>query len=291
MCKLISWRWLVLALALASTLGSALAADRATPREARILFERAVEYMETHGPEQAFAAFNDRRGDFVRKDLYVFVIDEAGVYHASGAAPEVLVGLNVLNTTDSAGNPLFREMIRVARERQEGTVRYMWLNRVTNQVEPKVSYIRKIDRYILGVGYSAPRSDADDAKALLDRAVALVQEMGTQDAALAFNNRRGDFIQGDLYVFMIDLDSGRFQAMGLNPGLTDTDALGLRDSQGNALVEEMFEKLQEADSATVEYAWLNPITNRVEPKRSYVQRVNGSLVGVGHYLDEQPPAE
>ena len=47
------------------------AADRATPREARTMFEQAVRYMEENGAERAFAAFNDRQGNFVRKDLYV----------------------------------------------------------------------------------------------------------------------------------------------------------------------------------------------------------------------------
>ncbi|WP_341649014.1 hypothetical protein [Thauera humireducens] len=92
--------------------GSALAADRGTPAEARAMFDQAVQYMETNGAERAFAAFNNQKGQFVhRKDLYVFVIDDQGVYHASGAAPEALVGLKVLDTTDAAGMPLFREMI------------------------------------------------------------------------------------------------------------------------------------------------------------------------------------
>ena len=131
----------------------AYAGERATPREAQVLFEQAVKYMDANGPERAFAAFNDRKGEFVRKDLYVFVIDDQGVYHASGAAPEALVGLKVLDTTDAAGTPLFREMIDATRKAPEATVRYVWLNRTTNKVEPKASYVRKIGDYVLGVGH------------------------------------------------------------------------------------------------------------------------------------------
>lgn len=262
-----------------------LAADRSTPHEARAMFDRAVEYMEANGPERAFAAFNDPKGEFVRKDLYVFVIDEQGVYQASGAAPDALVGLTVLNTTDAAGNPLFREMIDITRARQEGTVRYMWLNRLTNKVEPKVSYVRKMGPYVLGVGYSAPRATADDARAMLDQAVALAQAEGGTVAAQAFNDRRGAFVENDLYVFMINMDSGRFEAMGMNPGLVDTDAIGLRDAAGHALVADMIDKLKTADEASVDYVWRNPVTNAVEKKRSYVRRVGDSMIGVGHYLE------
>jgi len=264
---------------------TATAADRGTPREARTLFEQAVKYMETNGPERAFAAFNDRKGEFVRKDLYVFVIDDKGVYHASGAAPEALVGLTVLNTTDAAGNPLFREMIDTTRATQEGTVRYMWLNRVTNKVEPKVSYVRKVGTYVVGVGYSAPRASADDARAMLGRAVAMAKADGLAKAAAAFNDRRGAFVKDDLYVFMVNLESGKFEAMGMNPALSDTDARGLADAEGHAIVAEMIEKLKTADEATVDYVWRNPVTNRVEKKRSYVRREGGSLIGVGHYLE------
>lgn len=264
---------------------SATAVDRSTPREARTLFDQAVKYMEANGPDRAFAAFNDRSGQFVRKDLYVFVIDDKGVYQASGAAPEALVGLTVLNTTDAAGNPLFREMIDSTRVTPEATVRYMWLNRVTNKVEPKVSYVRKIGGYVLGVGYSAPRADADDARAMLDRAVALARSEGHAKAAAAFNDRRGSFVKDDLYVFMVNLDSGKFEAMGMNPALSDTDASGLADAEGHKIVAEMIEKLKSADAATVDYVWRNPVTNRVEKKRSYVRREAGSLIGVGHYVE------
>jgi cytochrome c len=285
MKHLISRKQLLAAALAVGVAGSAFALDRATPREARALFEHAVRYMDEHGPERAFAAFNDRKGEFVRKDLYVFVIDDQGVYHASGAAPEALVGLKVLNTTDAAGNPLFREMIDVTRAKQEGTVRYMWLNRLTNKVEPKVSYVRKMGSYVLGVGYSAPRASAEDARAMLEQAVALAQANGNAAAAQAFNDRRGKFVKDDLYVFMINIDNGRFEAMGMNPALADTDALGLRDAAGHALVAEMIDKLRSADEATVEYVWRNPVTNAVEKKRSYVRRVGNSLIGVGHYLE------
>jgi cytochrome c len=241
--------------------------------------------MQNNGAERAFAAFNNQKGKFVRKDLYVFVIDDKGVYHASGAAPEALVGLNVLDTTDAAGNPLFRQMIDATRQADEATVRYMWLNRVTNKIEPKVSYVRKIGHYVLGVGYSAPRASAEDARAMLQRAVAFAQAQGPDKAAAAFNDRSGEFVKDDLYVFMVDLASGRFQAMGMNPALSGTDAIGLHDAAGHALVAEMVEKLKSADEASVEYVWRNPVTNAVEKKRSYVRKVGGSLIGVGHYLE------
>lgn len=277
-----------LALAVASLATGAFAQERlrATPREARAMFDKAVAYMETNGPERAFAAFNDRKGLFVHKDLYVFALDLKGVYHASGAAPEALVGLNVLDTKDAAGNPLFRDMIEGVQKSPELTVRYMWLNRVTNKVEPKVSYVRKVGDYVVGVGYSAPRASAEAARAMLDEAVALVRQEGIEKAAAVFNDRHGDFVRDDLYVFAVGLESGKFEAMGRKPAMVGSDALGLKDASGHALIAEMVDKTRAAEEATVDYVWLNPVTNAVEHKRSYVRRVGGSLVGVGHYLEK-----
>ena len=140
------------------------AADHATPREARALFDHAVKYLQTNGEAKAWAAFNDPKGEFVKKDLYVYVIDRQGTYVANGAAPDTLIGLKVLDSVDAAGKPLFREMIAVTEKQQEASIRYVWLNRKSNKVQPKQAWLHREKDYILGVGYYVPRATADDAK-------------------------------------------------------------------------------------------------------------------------------
>ena len=65
----------LLGLTLTLAAGAVLAGEHATPREARALFDQAVRYLQANGPEKAWPAFNNRKGPFVRKDLYVYVID------------------------------------------------------------------------------------------------------------------------------------------------------------------------------------------------------------------------
>ena len=215
-----------LALSLA---GLASAAEHATPREARALFDQAVKYLQVNGPDQAWKAFNNRSGPFVKKDLYVYVIDRKGTYVANGAAPAQLVGLNVLDTVDAAGTPLFRQMIAVTDKQDDARIRYVWLNRQSNRVEPKVAWVHREGDYVVGVGYHAPRSTADDARKLLDAASAQVKKLGIARAAGSFNDPRGSFVHDDLYVFAINLDPGMFEAHGMNPNLTRTDASALHD--------------------------------------------------------------
>jgi len=265
--------------------GLACAAEHATPREARALFNEAVAYLKANGPEKAWAAFNDPKGKFARKDLYVYAIDRQGTYVANGAAPDALLGLNVLDTVDAAGEPLFRQMIAVTEKQEEARIRYVWLNRKSNRVEPKVAWVHRAGNYILGVGYYAPRSTADDARQLLDAASARVRQHGLAAALASFNEPRGPFVHDDLYVFAVNLDSGKFEAHGMNPAWTGTDASDLHDVEGKPLIREMIDLAKAKGEGTVDYVWRNPVTNAVEKKRSFVRREGNSLLGVGFYRE------
>ena len=261
------------------------AAEHSTPREARAMFDQAVKYLQANGPEKSWAAFNNRKGAFVKNDLYVYVIDRKGTYIANGAAPDSLVGLNVLDSVDAAGNPLFRQMIAVTEKQDEARIRYVWLNRKHNHVEPKVAWLHREGDYILGVGYYAPRATTDDARKLLDTASAEVKKQGLTKALSRFNDKRGAFVHDDLYVFAINLQSGKFEAHGMNPKWTGTDASDLHDVEGKPLVKEMLALANSKGEGTVDYVWRNPVTNTVEKKRTFIRRENGSLIGVGFYSE------
>ena len=126
---------------------------RATQADALALLDRAVAYVKNAGPDKAFAAFNHAQGGFTYDDQYVFAIGvEDGRYRASGASPH-LNGMDVRGLKDAAGNPLFEDMIRIAKTKGNGTVEYVWRNPATNAVETKHSLIQRVGDVLLGVGY------------------------------------------------------------------------------------------------------------------------------------------
>ena len=53
----------------------------------------------------------------------------------------------------------------------------------------------------------------------------------------------------------------------------------------NPMVQEMIDQARIKGSGVVDYVWRNPVTNAVERKRTFIQRVENSLLGVGYYLD------
>lgn len=144
------------ALSLALTAPAFADHDRSESAEAKALLARAVSFMEQEGAAKAMCAFNNPKGEFVKKDLYVFAFDVDGRYFASGSNPN-LVGTSVLTVRDAAGKALFKDMVELAKAKGEGSVDYMWLNRTNNKVEPKHSYIKRVGDLVVGVGYYEPR--------------------------------------------------------------------------------------------------------------------------------------
>jgi cytochrome c len=255
---------------------------RSGVKDAKAMLERAVTYMQDHGAERSFAAFNNQKGSFYTDDLYIFVVGiDDKVMHAHGGAPEALVGLDVRDLRDVTGEPIIQDMLSVAQS-GGGTVDYIWLNRSNNRVENKTTLVRQVGRYMIGVGYYTPRSTAEQARELLNLAVAHAQKMH-QAAFEAFDDPHGPFVDEDLYVFAVSLDSGKFLAMGANPRMVGSDAEAMHDAAGKPVIADMMALAKSAGSGVVDYVWRNPVTNRVENKHSFIQRVDNYLLGVGYY--------
>jgi cytochrome c len=127
--------------------------SRATQKEAQATLDRAVAYLKQNGGDKAFSVFNSPQGEFTHDDQYVFAIGiEDGRYRASGASPQ-LHGMDVRGMKDAAGNPLFEDMINIAKTKGVGAVEYVWRNPATNAVETKHTLIERVGDVLLGVGY------------------------------------------------------------------------------------------------------------------------------------------
>jgi cytochrome c len=132
--------------------GLACAQDRGTAAEAKAMLNNAVTFYNASGSEKAFAAFNDPKGAFVDKDLYIFVVDLNGKVVAHGANAG-LIGKDMTEIRDPNQKNFIAEMLAVAKAKGSGTVTYRWENPRLQLVEEKSSHIEKVDGAILGCGY------------------------------------------------------------------------------------------------------------------------------------------
>jgi cytochrome c len=138
--------WLVTGLLVA---GSVVAAERGTPEEARALLDKAVALVETEGAEKALAVFNDRNGPFVDRDLYVFCMGPE--YKITAHIDVGMRGIDVATLKDPDGKEIGREMIALAKK-GGGSLEYRWVNPVTKEVEPKISFLKLAGNQVCGVG-------------------------------------------------------------------------------------------------------------------------------------------
>jgi cytochrome c len=77
---------------------------------------------------------------------------KSGRFEAMGMKP-ALVGTDAREIRDVEGHPLVEDMITLAQDKGEGSVSYIWRNPVTNAVESKTSFIRRVGESLVGVGY------------------------------------------------------------------------------------------------------------------------------------------
>jgi hypothetical protein len=132
--------------------GIARAQDRGSAGEAKALLDKAVVYYKANGQPKAFAAFNDPKGAFVSKDLYIFALHMDGKILAHGANA-ALIGRDMMGAKDADGKLFMKEMVGVAKEKGKGSIDYKWENPKTKAVEQKSSFVEKVDGVVLGCGY------------------------------------------------------------------------------------------------------------------------------------------
>jgi len=133
------------------TVGLAFAQEKGTAKEAQDLVAKAIAYYKAEGKDKAFAAINDPKGQFTKKDLYVFVFDFNTVCLAHGAN-KALVGKNLKELKDSNGKQFMNEMTEAAKTKGKGWVDYKWTNPTTKKIDAKSTYYQREGEYYFGCG-------------------------------------------------------------------------------------------------------------------------------------------
>lgn len=263
---------------------SAVAASAATDDAARakaLLDRAAADYRQN--PRRALVDFS-MVGPYRDGDLYVYVVGENGVLRASGGSSVTLVGRDVRELRDADGKQFMKEMLAGARNWGGGSIEYRWLNGEHGRIEDKIAYYRKSGDAVIAVGYYNPHSSADEARAMLGRAVDAVR----QDPKTAFariNDINGGFVHDDVYVFVVGIHDHVMYASGGTPRLVGRKVDQVKDISGKRIFPESVEVAKAAarGSGELRYTWLNPMTQRQENKITYLERVGDYAVGVGHY--------
>ncbi|HJH20271.1 MAG TPA: cache domain-containing protein [Pseudomonas lactis] len=277
MKRLLRFTWLLL---LCCSQVHAATVQEADAQAAKALLEKALAYYHKQG-DKAFAAFS-RQGEFIDQDRYVFVVDTKGVLLASGGPSSALIGRDVSEVLGPDLQASFKQALSVPEGQGIQQADYRWQNWNDGKVEHKHVFYQRVGERILAVGYYLPRATPEQARALRNKAVeALVKdETGTLKA---INSLQGGFLQDDLYVFVVDLNTRRYVAHGTNLRLINTDFAKIKDPDGKPVGVPILKMMAEQDQGEYKYRWKNPVTGKVENKHAYVRKSGHFMVAVGYY--------
>ena len=129
---------------------------------------------------------------------------------------------------------------------------------------------------------ASDKGSADEAVALVKKAVAYIKANGKEKAFAEFNNPSGSFKDRDLYIFAMEM-SGVMSAHGVNPKLIGKNLSGLKDVDDKQFIKSFIEVANGKGKGWVDYKWPNPTTKAVEAKSTYIEKADELVVGCGIY--------
>ena len=119
--------------------------------ELKSFVESAVAHVKEVGKEQAIKDFMNLNSSWVRGDVYIFADDFNGTALVFPYRPKV-VGTYRMDERNDQGVYVSKVLNAIARN-GSGFYEYRYINPISNQTEPKITYVAKVDgTWYLGSG-------------------------------------------------------------------------------------------------------------------------------------------
>lgn len=133
------------------------------------------------------------------------------------------------------------------------------------------------------IAFSQEFGNREEAVAMVKQVQATFLKVGAEVTfAMVTDNNTPEFHDRDLYPFIYDMN-GVNVAHGAKPVLVGKNLIGLKDQDGKLLIQDMLDIANTTGNGWYDYKWPNPITNKIEDKSSYVEKMGDYMVGVGVY--------
>jgi signal transduction histidine kinase len=126
------------------------------------------------------------------------------------------------------------------------------------------------------------RGTPTEAKKLVEKAVAYVKANGEKKALKEFNNPKGRFVKGDLYVFAYN-PKAVLLANPMFPNVVGKDLYNATDTEGKQFRQVIVDTANIYGSGMVDYIYMNPVTKKEELKVVYFRKVGNLVVCCGAY--------
>jgi methyl-accepting chemotaxis protein len=126
------------------------------------------------------------------------------------------------------------------------------------------------------------QGSADEARALVERAVTLARSRGFAAAADTFHSKESGFVDRDLYIFVIDRQ-GTYKIHGAKPATEGKRVHEVPGIDGARFLRDAWAAAP-GEGGWIEYDIVNPETGAVQPKASFVVQIDDQhFIGCGVY--------
>jgi cytochrome c len=120
-----------------------------------------------------------------------------------------------------------------------------------------------------------------EAEMMVHKAAAYIQKEGKEKAIAAFNDPKGPFSFGDLYVVAVDLD-GKVLAHPHAKQVVGNNLANTKDASGKPHFSHQYLDIGKGPGkGWMEYAFENPVSHKTENKVAYVERAGDVIVVCG----------
>jgi cytochrome c len=130
--------------------------------------------------------------------------------------------------------------------------------------------------------HAQDRATAAQAEAMVKKAVAFIKTNGADKAYAEFSNKKGQFVDRDLYIVVHTLE-GKCLAHGANEKLIGREMMDTQDTDGKFYMKERMDLAKTKQTFWQDYKFTNPVTKKIEPKSLYCERVDNTAVCGGIY--------
>ena len=132
-------------------------------------------------------------------------------------------------------------------------------------------------------GLSLASGTQDEAKAMVESAIAFMKANGKEKTIAEINNPKGKFVKGEIYVNVHGLD-GTMLAHPINQKLVGKNLLEVPDPDGKFFRKDVMETAKTKPAGGwVDYKYKNPTSGKIEQKTSFVKKADDLVFVCGIY--------
>lgn len=137
--------------------------------------------------------------------------------------------------------------------------------------------------FTLGAAIAAPEQTEKDAIAMAERAAAFTKAHGRDEMIKKVTAKDPDFVQGAMYIYMRDFNSGVFLAHPFNQSIVGKDLDDVPDTNGKLFRRDIMDVARKSGKGWVDYMYKNPENKKIEAKTAFILRSGDVVLVAGIY--------